>query len=264
MSEKIGSQRYDTSKPNIGRMADYLLGGFHNFEVDRVTADEFNELSQGSYKRAIHGQRAFLQRAMAFMAEEQGLTHFLDFGSGSPTAGNVHDVVQAIHPEAKVVYSDVDAVSVAYGQEVFRDDPHVSYVYCDANHPEELLNSPEVTALFDGERRVGIGFVGVVFFVSPENLGRVMHCMYDWVAPGSYLAMTAIFDTVRDLASEAEDGFHARGWKYLYPKEDLRRLLAPWQLTEPGMAPNVSWGLRDYQGDPILDKIFTSLVVYKP
>ena len=264
MSEKTGSQRYDTSKPNIGRMADYLLGGFHNFEVDRVTADQFNELSQGMYQQSIRSQRAFLQRAMAFMAEGQGLTHFLDFGSGSPTAGNVHDVVQAIHPEAKVVYSDTDAVSVAYGQELLHDNPRVSYVYCDVNHPEELFNSPEVTALFNGERRVGIGFVGVVFFVSPENLGRVMHFMYDWAAPGSYLAMTAILDTVREVPGGADFDFKANGWKYLYSKEDLRRLLAPWQLAEPGMAPGMSWGLQDYQGNPAADKGVTSLVVYKP
>ena len=264
MNEKIESQRYDTSKPNSGRMADYLLGGFHNFEADRVAADEAMELSRGAYGEDIRGQRAFLQRAMAFMAEEQGLTHFLDFGSGSPTMGNVHDVVQAIHPEAKVVYSDTDAVSVAYGKEILSDQPHVSYVYCDANHPDELFNSPEVTALFDGERRVGIGFIGVVFFVSPEDLARVMHFMYDWAAPGSYLAMTAILDAVRELPGGANFGFKAKGWKYLYSKEDLRRLLAPWQLIEPGMAARMSWGLKDYQGDPVLDKISASLVAYKP
>ncbi len=35
----------DTSKPNAGRIYDYLLGGHHNFEADRAAAKRLSQLA---------------------------------------------------------------------------------------------------------------------------------------------------------------------------------------------------------------------------
>jgi hypothetical protein len=56
----------------------------------------------------------------------------------------------------------------------------------------------------------------------------------------------------------------AVGAQYLPSREDIPRLMEPWQLTEQGIAPAVSWGLKDYPGHPVLDKVGVSLVAYKP
>jgi hypothetical protein len=254
---------YDTDKPNSGRMADYVLGGFHNFEADRVAADKVIEATNGAYAETIRQQRRFLQRAMTFMAQEKGLTHFLDFGSGLPTMGNVHEVVQAIHPDAKVAYSDLDPVCVTYGQDILRDQPNVKYLTCDVNSPEVLLDSPEVTGLFGDERRVGLGFVGVSFYLSEDTAAEVMQTVYDWAAPGSYMAWIFVLDTAVTVAG-GQLAKTSVGAQYLISKEDIPGLLAPWKLTEPGVAPFLSWGLDDYPGHPVFDKIQASLVAYKP
>jgi hypothetical protein len=254
---------YDTGKPNSGRMVDYVLGGFHNFGADRAAVDRVIEATKGGYAENIRQQRRFLQRVVTFMARDKGLTHFLDFGSGLPTMGNVHEVVQAIHPEAKVVYSDIDPVCVTYGQDILRDQPNVHYVRCDVNKPEELLNSPQVTELFGDERRVGMGFLGVSFYMSEETLTRGLQTVYDWAAPGSHMAWIVVLDTAQTVAG-GQTAKMAVGAQYLPSREDIPRLMEPWQLTEPGVAPAVSWGLKDYPGHPVLDKVGVSLVAYKP
>lgn len=128
---------------------------------------------------------------MTFMVEEKGLDKFLDFGSGLPTQGNMHEVVQGINPEASVIYSDKDTLSVAFGEEILGSTPNVRYVYCDVTEPDTLLHSPVVTELFGDHRRVGIGFIGVFLFVADKPLAEFFDTLYRWAAEGSYIAVTS-------------------------------------------------------------------------
>ncbi len=77
----------DISVPSVSRMYDYYLGGSHNFEVDRQAARKAMEFMPGLPK-IMQANRAFMRRAVRFAAAE-GITQFLDIGSGIPTFGNV-------------------------------------------------------------------------------------------------------------------------------------------------------------------------------
>ena len=55
----------------------------------------------------MKANRAFMRRAVQF-AMDEGITQFLDIGSGIPTFGNVHEVAQATDPAARVLYVDHD------------------------------------------------------------------------------------------------------------------------------------------------------------
>ena len=44
--------------------------------------------------------RSFLNRAVRYLVG-QGITQFLDLGSGIPTVGNVHEVAQGENPHAR-------------------------------------------------------------------------------------------------------------------------------------------------------------------
>ncbi len=57
---------------------------------------------------AARDNRAFLGRAVRFLAGEAGIRQFLDIGTGLPTLGNVHQIAQATDPMARVVYADYD------------------------------------------------------------------------------------------------------------------------------------------------------------
>ena len=49
---------------------------------------------------------------------EQGIRQFIDIGSGLPTAGNTHEIVQAVAPDARVVYVDNDPMVALFSAEL--------------------------------------------------------------------------------------------------------------------------------------------------
>ena len=87
----------DTSRPHPARVYDALIGGTSNFAVDRETVERVLQRSPNA-RVAPRENRAFLGRAVRFLAAEAGLRQFLDIGSGLPTATSVHEVAQAIEP----------------------------------------------------------------------------------------------------------------------------------------------------------------------
>src|SRR5215813_12691889 len=97
----------DTSKPHSARMYDYFLGGKDNFAADRDTASKALE-AWPAMRTAARENRAFLGRAVRYLAEEAGITQFLDIGTGLPTTNNVHEVAQAVAPSSRIVYVDND------------------------------------------------------------------------------------------------------------------------------------------------------------
>jgi len=150
----------DSSRPNAGRMYDYFLGGDHNFDIDRQAAQRVLEISpfMPDFMRLV---RWFLGEATRRLCAE-GFDKFLDFASGLPTMDHIHEVA----PQGtKVIYSDIDPVTVAYAQE----NPEIRFVHCDAGKSEELLNSGVVDEVFGNDRKVAIGFNGVAWFLSDEK-----------------------------------------------------------------------------------------------
>jgi hypothetical protein len=92
-------------------MYDYYLGGKDNFAADRVAAEAMLKIypDTGSSARAY---RAFLGRAVRYLAGEARIRQFLDIGTGTPTAGNTHEVA----PASRVVYVDYDPVVLAHAR----------------------------------------------------------------------------------------------------------------------------------------------------
>ena len=88
-------------------MYDYLLGGKDNYAADREAVAEQLKVYPGVAFSA-RANRAFLGRAVRYLAAEAEIRQFLDIGTGIPTAGNTHEVAQATAPQARVVYVDYD------------------------------------------------------------------------------------------------------------------------------------------------------------
>src|SRR5829696_7048124 len=112
----------DVTKPNVGRIYDYVLGGHHNFEADRAAAEQMLKVFP-AYPRWARLNRWFLQMVAARWAVE-GHKRVLDLGSGLPTQGHLHDAI----PDAKVIYTDMDSVTVTYALEMLGDNPAVTYI----------------------------------------------------------------------------------------------------------------------------------------
>src|SRR4051812_25989441 len=124
----------DISVPSVSRIYDFYLGGSHNFEVDREAARRAMEFMPGLPK-IMQANRAFMRRAVRFAAAE-GITQFLDIGSGIPKVGNVHEVPQAAPPGAHGVYGDHDPLAVAPSQPVLEGIPSADAVAAAPPQPQ--------------------------------------------------------------------------------------------------------------------------------
>jgi hypothetical protein len=231
-------------KPNCARMTDYWLGGYHNFAIDRLAARHVGAILPEA-PEIWREQRRFLQRAVTYMARELGLSHFIDFGSGLPTRGNVHEIVQAINPATKVIYSDINLTCVTQAQEILDGNPNVRYVQCDVADPRELLRVPVTSQMFSDDHRVGIGFSGLDHFLPDEGLARSFAILYEWAAEGSCMAVVTISRGVERFPRLKQ--ILLREGMPLFPRseQEMLKLLGPWQLTEHGIAPGPYWGLPE-------------------
>jgi hypothetical protein len=178
----------DTSVPNIARMYDYWLGGKDNFAADREAADR-QARAIPQLPGLARQNRDFLRRAVRFCAGE-GITQFLDIGSGLPTNQNVHQVAQAVNPESRVVYADIDPVVVSHAQALL-SGRRVAAIRGDVCRPDEILGAPEARRLIDFGQPVAVLVLAVLHVIPDEaDPAGAMARLRDAMAPGSYLVIS--------------------------------------------------------------------------
>ena len=228
----------DANTPSAGRIYDYFLGGRHNFEVDRIAAKGLvkNVPEMPQLVRVI---RWFLGAAIRRLANE-GFTKFLDFASGLPTVDHIHQIVPK---GTKVIYSDIDPITVAYAQEIIKDLANVAYVQGDAGKPESILELPIIERLFGSDRKVAIGFNGIAWFLPDERVKHALAVLHDWASPGSKLFIcdtNSVTQTEKsqktvDFYKEVKEPVHVR------TEAQFRGLLGKWEICEPGLKPLEEW-----------------------
>ncbi|MEU6649923.1 SAM-dependent methyltransferase [Streptomyces sp. NPDC046900] len=235
----------DISVPSVSRMYDFYLGGSHNFEVDRQAARKVMEFLPGLPK-ITQANRAFMRRAVRFAVGE-GITQFLDIGSGIPTFGNVHEVAQQAHPGAHVVYVDHDPVAVAHSQAVLRGNDDVDVVAADLRKPQEILSSPQLERLIDLNRPVAVLLVAILHFVEDmdDPYGAVAE-LRDALAPGSLLIVThASYEGIplpQERAEGAVDVYKdIRNPLIMRSREEIARFFEGYDMVEPGLVPMPKW-----------------------
>lgn len=233
--------RVDRLKPDGGRVVDYWLGGHHNFLVDRLMARRI----EGALPDVAEFQRKhrqFLKRAVTFLVEEKGLNKFIDFGSGLPTCGNVHEVVLALDPSARIVYSDIRPTTMAYGRQILAitNPDNVRYEECDAGHPEEFLASSAVEEMLSEERRVGIGFTHLPHLLTDDALAHALKTLYEWAEEGSHIIFSFANEKIHEHPTLLQV-LKGRGDYFSRSKDEFLALLGEWHVTEHGFTPVTRW-----------------------
>jgi hypothetical protein len=242
----------DTNVANPARIYDYLLGGKDNFPVDREVAEQI--LAIAPVAREITRQnRAFLRRAVRFLAGEAGVRQFIDLGSGLPTQGNVHEIAQAVAPDTRVVYVDNDPVVVTHGRALLEGD-HTVAVRADLREPEAIVGDPQVQEVIDFDQPIAVLVVSVLHFVTDEHdpFGIVAR-FRDAVPAGSYLAIshgTKDIPVRPDMSAEEMAGMAAEAQR-LYEraavpivnrtKAEVERFFEGWDLVDPGLVFIQAW-----------------------
>jgi S-adenosyl methyltransferase len=247
----------DDSVPNAARVYDYYLGGMHNFDADRQFAEEIFTIAP-TVPAITRQNRTFLTRVVEYYLD-QGIRQFLDIGSGVPTVGNVHEIVQARVPDAKVVYVDYEPVAYNHARMLLADNPNATILHADLRDPAGILNHPETEEMLDFSQPLGLLLVGVLLFISPADKPAELVAAYrEACAPGSLLAISHITDddAPDDLRAELARfvGLYDNANEHIYVRDraEITSWFAGTTLVEPGVTLLCDWRPRDRseQDDP--------------
>jgi len=237
------SECVDVTRPSIARIYDYLLSGKDNFAADRAAAQRLME-SRLDPRRIALANRGFLRRAVRFLAQ-QGVSQFLDLGSGLPTSPSVHEVARAVTPDARVAYVDHDPIVVAHNEALLAKRDGVSTIRADVRDPEAVLENDALARCLDFRRPVAVLLLSVLHFISgDEDAPGIIARFRERMAPGSYLVISIGTSDGADpemLAEATATYAGARMPFTLRSRREIMELFDGFDLVEPGLVSLPDW-----------------------
>jgi SAM-dependent methyltransferase len=240
--------RINTSVPNPARIYDYFLGGKDNYPADREVAEQVLTIAP-----VARDNRAYLRRVVRFLAGEAGIRQFIDLGSGLPTQGNVHEVAQAIAPDARVVYVDNDPMVVTHARALLAGNNTLA-IEGDLRKPDEIVGHPDVRELIDFDQPLALLLMAILHFIPDDQEPlAIMARFRDALPPGSYLAIshgTRDIPARTDMSAEAMAEMGTRV-EELYQettafivtrtREQVARFFDGYELVDPGLVEIQRW-----------------------
>jgi SAM-dependent methyltransferase len=239
LTERLGMDR-----PHPARVYDYFLGGKDNFAIDRQAAEHLLEAFPG-FRTAAMSNRMWMHRAARYVAE-QGVTQFLDIGTGIPTSPNLHEVVQQTVPSAHVVYADNDPIVLSHSRALMTSRPEgrTAYLDADVTDPQSIMGSDEVKDLLDLSKPVALSLVGVFHYL-PDALKPydLVKELLEPLASGSYLIFSHCTpDFAPELWEQAIQVYKADGGDaQVRSKEEVAHFFDGLELVEPGVSAPFRW-----------------------
>src|SRR5262249_46072124 len=194
--------KIDTTVAHSGRIWNYWLGGKDNYAVDREAGDKVAAMLPSIVAQA-RADRAFLGRAIRYLAGEEGIRQFLDIGTGLPSADNTHQVAQRVAPDSRIVYADNDPMVLTHARALLTSTPEGScdYVDGDLREPDEILAKAAHT--LDFTKPVALMLLGVVHHIpDTEQACSIVRHLVAVLAPGSFLAINHSTSAVHGAAME--------------------------------------------------------------
>jgi len=227
------------------RVYDYWLGGKDNFAADRALGDAITAVVPTTVVGA-RANRAFLSRAVQYVAREAGIRQFLDIGTGIPTAGNVHEVAQSVAPGSRIFYVDNDPTVLAHARALMTSHPAgaTSFIQADLREPGKILASPALHATLDLGRPVALMLIAILHFLSDaDDPHGIVAELLDALPSGSFLTishLTGDFDP--EEADAAQAAAKGSGVTYhLRSRAEVAAFFAGLDLLYPGVEPVLAW-----------------------
>ena len=236
---------FDSSVAHQARIYDYLLGGKDNYAADRAATEALREINP-EIDFTVRANRAFLGRAVRYLAADAGVRQFLDIGTGIPTAGNTHEIAQAVAPHSRVVYVDYDPVVLAHARAllVSGEEGATEYIEADLRDTEAILSG--AAELLDFTRPVAVTLIAILHAVpDSDDPHAIVARLMDAVPSGSYLAVShAGSDLVSPEMQHGIEGIAGRMIKQQYAsrsREQVARFFAGTDLVPPGLVRVEEW-----------------------
>jgi hypothetical protein len=240
-----GAAKLDISVAHPARVYDYWLGGKDNFAADREAAEQVIAANPNVLP-GVRANRAFLGRAVRYLAGEAGVRQFLDIGTGLPTADNTHEVAQEVAPQCRIVYVDNDPIVLSHARALLTSAPEGATAYVDADLRDTGTVLEGAAATLDFGQPVAVMLLMILQYVpDQDDPWGIVARLLDAVPPGSYLVVS---DTAADIEAEAVAESARRYNQRLGPMRQTRRTKAEFarffdglDLVDPGVVPLPEW-----------------------
>jgi hypothetical protein len=239
-----GAPTFDTSVAHVARVYNYWLGGKDNFAADRAAAEQAMAAFPDIVLSA-RANRAFLRRAVTYLAREAGIRQFLDIGTGIPSANNTHEVAQSVVSDSRIVYVDNDPVVLAHARALLTTTPDgaTDYIEADLRQAEQILAKAAQT--LDFSKPVAVMLMAILQHLSDaDDPYRVVGTLMAAVPPGSYLVIS---HPAKDIHAAEMAAMAAQLNKMMAEKVTFRAeaevapFFAGLDLVEPGMTNVPDW-----------------------
>ncbi|HYZ52793.1 MAG TPA: SAM-dependent methyltransferase [Streptosporangiaceae bacterium] len=231
-----------------------LVGGKDNFAADREAAEKAMQ-AHPDVVAAARANRAFLGRAVRFLAAEAGIRQFLDIGTGIPSAGNTHEVAQGVAPESRVVYVDNDPIVLAHARALLTSAPEGRTAYLDADARDLDTILARAAGTLDFSQPVAIMLLAILHVIEDPYAitSRLLHA----VPAGSYLAISIPASDIQPEANAAAVRRLAEnvpGVTIAHRSHaEVARFFDGLELLEPGVVPANRWRPGPGGPDPAHD-----------
>jgi hypothetical protein len=230
----------------VARVYDYWLSGKDNFAADRVAGEETIAAFPG-IRLSAQANRAFLRRAVRYLASTEGIRQFLDIGTGLPAASNTHEVSQAVAPESRVVYVDNDPLVLAHARALLTSRPEGVTAYLDADLRDTDAILEQAAKTLDFTRPVGIVLLAILHYVPDlAEARRIVSRLVGAVPAGSFLVIShAGTDLLPDDVAAFEKSLNAHlpaeHRHVARPRDVVTGLFDGVRLVDPGLVRVSDW-----------------------
>jgi SAM-dependent methyltransferase len=240
----VTSPRFDPRFAHPARVYNVWLGDKDHFPADRKVAEEV-AAHRPQVAAGAKANRAFLARAVRYLAAQRGIRQFLDIGPGLPAPGNTHEVAQAIAPESRVVYVDNDPLVLVHARALLtsKTGAPCEHVDADLRDPDTIIG--EAAQTLDFTQPAAVLLIAVLHFLAhADDPAGVVKILADVLAPGSSVAITHLTsDFAPDQVGAGVAAYNAMVPVGLTARTHLEvtGLFGRLPLVAPGVVPVSEW-----------------------
>ena len=235
---------FDTNVAHIARVYDYWLGGKDNYAADRATGDAMIE-AYPDLVSSVRANRAFLGRAVRYLAGEAGIRQFLDIGTGIPSANNTHEIAQATAASCRIVYVDNDPIVLAHARALLTSSPAGATDYLDADLRDTDTILAHAARTLDFSQPVAVMLIAILHLIpDDDDPYRIVARLMQAVPAGSYLALSHVASDIEpEKQAEAARRYNqaARDKQNHRTRAEVTRFFAGLDLVQPGVVAVQQW-----------------------
>jgi hypothetical protein len=249
------------SAPHPARVWNYWLGGRDFFAADKAAGEEISR-EYPHLAEMARAERAFLVRAVRFLAGPARVRQFLDVGAGLPAGGNTHELAQRIAPDSRIFYADNDPSVLLHakallGSPMLTSTPEGAVSYADADLRDVAAVLAGAASTLELSKPVALILLGILGHVDDYGAARsIASQLMDALPEGSYLVIadgmapthlpiplhgTGSAQRRYDESARPRYGAGAPAPYLLRGPDELISFFDGLDLVEPGVVPCPRW-----------------------